>query len=90
MKTINTIQPTKGMKPINCHQPLLPVSCSLLAPAAIEGSSVAKENKPLSTGDIKEVAALTRKINSTNHQNSGRLAVPLKSAYLVKQVLIAS
>jgi hypothetical protein len=51
---------------------------------------VARENRPLSTGDISEVAALTRKMNSTNHQNSGRLAVPLNSAYLLKQVLIAS
>ena len=66
------------------------MSCSLREPTASEGNKVAREN-------IQETGLLTyssntatTKQNNANHQYSGRLARPLKSAYLAKQALIAS
>src|SRR5271166_6361399 len=79
-----------GMNHSSCHQPLRSVSCRRRAPTASEGSSVASENRPEAERLSALIAKLTRNMNSQYHQYSGRFARPLKSAYLLKQVLIAS
>src|SRR5271166_6567663 len=86
------IQPMIGMIQSSCHQPLRLVSCRRRAPTANEGSNVASENTPeadwLCVSSV--IAILTRNMNSVYHQNSGRFARPLKSAYFAKHVLIES
>src|ERR1022692_133373 len=87
------IQPMTGRIQSSCHQPLRSVSCRRRAPTANEGSNVASENNPETDRFwwvTTEMVILTRKMNSVYHQNSGRFARPLKSAYFAKQVLIES
>ena len=66
------------------------MSCRRRAVTAMQGRRVARENKVEISGLIIPVMTLTRNTKSTHHQNSGRSARPLKSAYLEKQVLIDS
>ena len=89
---INRIQPITGIIHSNCNQPLRLVSCKRRAPTAKCGNMVARENKPPSMPEWFTIfsAADAKNKNSTNHQYSERLARPLKSAYLLKQVLIDS
>lgn len=51
---------------------------------------MASENSPLSDWETMDAAALANRKNKANHQYSERVAVPLKSAYFDKQVVIAS
>lgn len=85
-----TMNPTTGTKQTSCHHPLRPVSWSLRVAAAIDGSSIPSENRPLSMLLIIDAAADTRTMKRANHQYSERLAFPVKSAYLERQIWIDS
>ena len=89
-QTIIMIQPMIGIKPTSCIHPLLSISCSRRVVTAMYGISVASENNrgSLSLMTLKEMLAMI--VNRAHHQNSDLLALPVKSAYLEKQVLIES
>ena len=96
-----TSTPPIIVKYSNCHQPLLPVSWSLLVATAIQGSRnirlmIRDKISPVGS-PILYAAAATRsapnpmiKVNKKNHQYSLRLALPLKVTYLPMQVEIDS
>jgi len=46
MKTIITIAPTNGIKPISSHQPLRSISCRRRMPTAMAGIRIASEKRP--------------------------------------------
>ena len=99
-QTITSIPPII-VKYSNCHQPVLPVSWSLLVATAILGSRNIRymiRDKIWPVGSpILYTATVTRsapnpmiKVNKKNHQYSLRLALPLKMTYLPMQVEIDS
>src|SRR3954469_11111416 len=83
---IRMIQPTSGMSPTSCSQPLRLVSCRRRAPTASEGTSVASENTAEIIWLTKPSTRATMKLKSTHHQNSERVARPANSAYFLKHV----
>lgn len=85
---ITTIHPIMGMIHSSCHQPLRLVSCKRRAPTASDGRSVANATMPLSTSLMAPVTAPNKNKNRKNHQYSGLLALPLKSAYFEKHTWI--
>ena len=83
----------------NCHQPDLFMSCSLLAVTEIDGIINATENIKLigpssSNGYPKIIVSIIAAMippsiqNKTKNQNSDLDALPEKTAYLFKHVLI--
>lgn len=84
------IQPTMGMMPTSCAQPLRSVSWSRLVVTAMYGSKVARVKASESFSLMMLRHAVAMRLNKTHHQNSDRDAVPRKVAYLLKQVLIDS
>ena len=83
----------------NCHQPVLSVSCNLLAATANEGNKrttvkiqpigpVTSTEKPNIITSIMAAMIPPKIPNKKNHQNSDRDALPEKTAYLLKQVFI--
>jgi hypothetical protein len=54
------------------------------------GRNTPNENNPPTLELMVDAAAEARKTNRIHHQNSDRVARPLKSAYLEKPVLIDS
>lgn len=87
---IITIQPMMGIKPISCHQPLRPISCSLLDVTAIDGRKTAREIIDARVSLTICENAESRNVNNTHHQNSDRAARPLNSVYFFKQMPIDS
>ena len=95
--------PIIGINEIKIHQPVRPISCNLLTDTAILGNKInnvkrfakrlaSKSNHPIDTcksPSIKPKTILVNKINNIKYQYSDLLALPLKSKYLAKQILIA-
>lgn len=73
----------------NIHHPVRLVSCNRLAVTAKEGNKRANPMMIPRKG-IQKVTIRTMKENRKNHQYSGREALPLKSMYFWKQVLMES
>lgn len=80
----------------SCHQPLRPISCSLLHPAASAGSTRARFTTryriPASSGEITPTSMEPQdasRRNRKNHQNSLLDARPENVAYFLKQTEIA-
>jgi hypothetical protein len=79
-------QPIIGIKPISCHHPLRPMSCSLLDVTAIDGKKTAREHIDPSFWLNTCEPIDRRNVNNIHHQNSDREARPLNSAYFLKQI----
>ena len=77
-------QPRSGIKPINCHQPLLSMSCNRREVTAKCGKSVPKDTSAPGISPMRLPAMITKKTNNTHHQNSDLEARPLNSAYFLK------
>ena len=82
-----------GMNPSNCHQPLFPVSCSLLAATAHVGNKMPRVQRFPSKSELFAGANVTSMnpstkamitLNSVNIQYSIRCARPLKTAYFLR------
>jgi hypothetical protein len=87
---ISNIHPMMGINQSSCNHPLRSVSCRRRAPTAILGRRVPIENNPDKSLLTVWSNAEATVVNSTHHQNSGREAQPLKSAYLAKQIFTDS
>jgi hypothetical protein len=86
--TISQINPIIGINKMSCIHPLLPISWSLLAPRANEGTMTAKLYTPLTIPYVSQANAertliiiLTIQLNKKKYQYSVRVARPLKVAY---------
>lgn len=89
-KKPNQTRPPTGTSRNNCNHALLPLSRSLREPAASRGNKTASRNRfPIVS--LKSVnAEAPSRTNNANHQNSGRDARPLNSAYFVRHTRIDS
>ena len=88
--TIKRIHPITGMIQSSWNHPLLSMSCSLRAPTARPGKIVPSKKSASTFSSMMFEAIDANTTNRVHHQNSGRDARPLKSAYLEKQILIDS
>src|SRR3954453_18188588 len=97
------IQPTIGIRPIRIHHPTREVSCNRRMPTARPGRNKARVARGLITpplqlppSPVPRIASRmlatidTSTVNRANHQYSERRARPLKSTYLLRQILTAS
>jgi hypothetical protein len=79
-----------GIIPINCHQPLLLMSCNLLAWTAQIGKKKRKTIQVDTISLIKPDINVRTIMLRVNHQYSDLPALPVKSTYLDRQVFIDS
>ena len=86
---MSTINPMQGMAPISNHQPLRPVSCSLLTWADVSGKISARvpiqNSGPHSAAGVLKMIMSAKVViiskihtNRKNHQYSEREALPEK------------